>query len=208
MQGAFLSTTSSMVDMQGVSRSQPPAVWTCRVYSCPAPVVWACRVSLHHQQNVLYKFMQVVFQCGRAGFLSTTNSMDVQGVFPPSAVRVSRVSFHHQQNGRAGCLSTTNSMDVQGVFPPSAVRVSRVSFHHQQNGRAGCLSTTNSMDVQGVFPPSAVRVYRVSFHHEQYGRAGCLSTTGSMEVQVAFPPPAAWTIFYMHGVFPPQAGPE
>jgi hypothetical protein len=49
--------------------------------------------------------------------------MDVQGVFPPSAVRVSRVSFHHQQYGRAGCLSITSNMD---------------------NGHAWCLSTTSS----------------------------------------------------------------
>ncbi len=74
----------------------------------------------------------------RAGCLSTTNSMDVQGVFPPSTVWTSRVC---------------SSMDVQNVFPSPIVWTCRV------------LSTTNSMEVQGVFPPSAVWTCRVSFHH-------------------------------------------
>jgi hypothetical protein len=65
-------------------------------------------------------------------FLSTTSSIEVQGVFPPPP-------------------AVWTDVDVQGVFPaPPAVWMCWVSRPHQQYGRAGCLSTTSSMDVQGV----------------------------------------------------------
>ncbi len=141
-------STASSIDVLGVFL--PPAEWTCSVSIklsttsnmdvlgiFPPSSVWTCRVSFHHHQ---YE---------RVGCLSRTMSMDVKGVcpphyelvgclippgvyvdvlgvFPPPAVRMCSMSFHHQQYGRAGCLSTTSNMDV------------KVSFQHKEYGRAGC----------------------------------------------------------------------
>jgi hypothetical protein len=95
VQGVFLSTISSM-EVQGVF---------------PPPVVWKCRVSLHHKQygragcfSVNYK------QHGRAGCLSTTNSMDVQGVFLLPAIRTSRV-YAFQPASSQLCNRRKNNVD-------------------------------------------------------------------------------------------------
>jgi hypothetical protein len=109
-----------------------------------------------------------------------TSGMDVQGAFSPPAVRMCWVSFHHPKYGRAGCLSNTSSMDVQGVFPPPSVWTHRVSFHYQQCG------------VQAFFPPPAVLTFRVSFHNQQYGRAGCFHPQ-QYGRKCFFPPHGAWT---------------
>jgi len=132
----FSSFRHLLMKCQHHNISQPAVVyghWTCHVYSCPPPAVWTldnwtCKVSFHHQHY------------GRAGCLSTTSSMDVQGVSLPPAVWTCRVSFHHQ---------------------PHACRV---SLYHQMYARAGCLSNT-STDVQGLYPTPAVWTRRVSFHH-------------------------------------------
>ncbi len=101
--------------------------------------------------------------------LTSTNSMDVQGV---SLSIASRLDVQHVS------LSTGSNMDVQDVFfssrpTPAAVWTCRV-YHFSPPALCTYrvpLYTTSSMDVQGT-----------SFYHQHYRRTGFL-----------FPPPAVWT---------------
>ncbi len=118
--------------------------------------------------------------------LSTTNSMNVQGVypFPPPTVWTCRVytpfhhqqyeragchPFHRQQYGRAGCTSFDHlQYGHAGCTPFHHLQFGHsgcTPFHHQQYERAGCHPFHHlQFGHSGCIP----------FHHLQYGRAGCI----------------------------------
>ncbi len=75
------------LDVQGVSLSPTPAVWTCRLYPFPPPAVWTCKVyPFHHHQHMQYgRTGCLPFQCQQYGHA---------GCIP----------VHRQQYGRAGCI--------------------------------------------------------------------------------------------------------
>ncbi len=71
----------------------------------------------------------------RARCLSTTSSMEVQGVSPPSAVWTCRVAFHHKRYGRAECTP----LNLRTVFVNSRPsRLSGIRSFRYRTEHAGC----------------------------------------------------------------------